>query len=179
LQLSDFIILLCPQQAASGVLSAASWTPPSVLVAQRLHIYCLQLSSHAHPPSIYGVFKCEHTMRSSFNHSFIYSVQVPDFTIHLTGAVEADAFISATADSLPPDAIRSTDDRRAPIGKVVLFTTRSSVPGMYKALAAQHFGRSRLLFGWTTTADEDGPAVALMQKMNVSRIAVGAVETMV
>jgi hypothetical protein len=96
------------------------------------------------------------------------ALQIPDSTIRLSDAEEADAFISATADSLPPDAIRSTDDRRAPIGKVFLFTAKSSVPGMYKALAAQHFGKSRLLFGWTTTADEQGPALALMQKMNVS-----------
>jgi hypothetical protein len=95
------------------------------------------------------------------------ALQIPDSTIRLSEAEEADAFISATADSLPPDAIRSTDDRRAPIGKVFLFTAKSSVPGMYKALAAQHFGKSRLLFGWTTTADEQGPALALMQKMNV------------
>lgn len=82
--------------------------------------------------------------------------------------MEADAFVKATADSLPPDAIRSAEDRRAPIGKVFLFTTKSSVPGMYKALAAQQFGKSRMLFGWATTAHEKGPALPLMQKMNVS-----------
>ncbi|WIA14176.1 hypothetical protein OEZ85_002717 [Tetradesmus obliquus] len=95
--------------------------------------------------------------------------QIPDFTIQLSNEVEADAFVKATADSLPPDAIRSAEDRRAPIGKVFLFTTKSSVPGMYKALAAQHFGKSRMLFGWATTAHEKGPALPLMQKMNVRK----------
>jgi hypothetical protein len=98
----------------------------------------------------------------------IVVLQIPDFTIQLSNEVEADAFVKATADSLPPDAIRSAEDRRAPIGKVFLFTTKTSVPGMYKALAAQHFGKSRLLFGWATTAESNGPALPLMQKMNVS-----------
>lgn len=50
---------------------------------------------------------------------------------------------------------------------MLLFTSKDEVPGIYKALAAQFTGKSRLLFAWTKV-DSDGPAMPLMQKMNVS-----------
>lgn len=94
--------------------------------------------------------------------------QVPDFTSLISDEVEAQRFLDATAADLPkPPKASSAQERRAPIGKVVLFTNKAEVPGIYKALAMHFTGKSRMLFAWST-ATMDGPAYALMQKMNVS-----------
>lgn len=94
-------------------------------------------------------------------------VQVPDFTAHLTDELEAEAFVAATGISLPDAAIRSSADRKGPVAKVFLFSTKRRVPGIYKALAMHFYGKSRLLFGWTTP-DDSGPGFPLMQKFSVS-----------
>lgn len=96
---------------------------------------------------------------------------MPDFTSLLSDEGEAQAFVAATASSLPRRRRGSgghdADEDGAPVGKVFLFSTKHDVPGIYKALAAQFHGRSRLLFAWTSP-DTAGPGVSLMQKMNVS-----------
>jgi len=95
--------------------------------------------------------------------------QVPDFTSALTSEVEAQRFVDATATDLPKVPKGSTaEERRAPIGKVVLFTNKGEVPGVYKALAMHFAGRSRLLFAWARATTDAGPGSSLMQKMNVS-----------
>lgn len=52
-------------------------------------------------------------------------------------------------------------------GKVLLFSTKSEAPAIYKALAMQFAGKSRLLFAWSQASSE-GPSHMLMQRMNVS-----------
>ena len=94
--------------------------------------------------------------------------QVPDFTSTISNEVEAQSFLDASFSDLPKaPKVSSPKEREAPIGKVLLFTSKDEVPGIYKALAAQFTGKSRLLFAWTKV-DTDGPAMPLMQKMNVS-----------
>lgn len=96
-------------------------------------------------------------------------MQVPDFTSQLTNEVEGQQFLAATGAALPDAAIRTAADRKGPVGKVFLFTTKHEVPGIYKALAMQFHGKARLLFCWTTP-DNKGPGYPLMQKMNVSEL---------
>lgn len=91
---------------------------------------------------------------------------MPDFTSLLSSPEEADRFVAATGNDLPDAAIHSAEDRKSPVGKIFLFSTKKEVPGIYKALAMQFHGKSRLLFGWTAQ-DDDGPGYAMMQKMNV------------
>ena len=93
--------------------------------------------------------------------------QVPDFTLELTDEADGQSFIAATGAQLPPGAIKTAADKKGPVGKVFLFSTKYEVPGIYKALAMHFHGKSRLLFGWTTP-DAKGPGYPLMQKMNVS-----------
>lgn len=97
-------------------------------------------------------------------------MQVPDYTIPITGEMEAQFFLDATAETLPkPPKAKTFEERHAPIGKVLLFTNRPEVPSIYKALALQFVGKSRLLFAWVKVETDAGPGVALMQKMNVSK----------
>lgn len=95
--------------------------------------------------------------------------QVPDYTVPLSSEVEAQAFLEASVADLPkaPKA-RTYEERHAPIGKVLLFTNKGSVPGVYRALALQFVGTSRLLFAWVQVSETEGPGIPLMQKMNVS-----------
>lgn len=92
---------------------------------------------------------------------------MPDFTAHLTNEIEGQLFLAATAADLPDAAITHAAARKGPVGKVFLFTMKHEVPGIYKALALQFHGKSRLLFCWTAP-DNKGPGYPLMQKMNVS-----------
>jgi hypothetical protein len=102
--------------------------------------------------------------------------QVPDFTSSIGSEGEAQAFLDASASDLPkqPPAA-SAEERETPIGKVMLFTSKSEAPGIYKALAMQFAGKARLLFAWATVDPSEGPSYPLMQKMNVSDVDVCAV----
>lgn len=93
-------------------------------------------------------------------------------TIHLEDEIDGQRFTSATGADLPEAAIKTAADRKGPIGKVILFSTKNEVPALYKALAMNFHGKSRLLFGWTRP-DSEGPGWSLMQKMNVSETALG------
>jgi hypothetical protein len=94
---------------------------------------------------------------------------VPDFTSSISSEGEAQAFLDASPSDLPlPPPAASPAERNAPIGKVLLFTTKPEVPGIYKALAAQFAGKARLLFAWVSADASEGPSYPLMQKMNVS-----------
>jgi hypothetical protein len=100
-------------------------------------------------------------------------LQVPDFTIPLSNEFEAQSFMDATSEDLPKapkamGALRNLQERNAPIGKVFLFTNQDHAPHIYKALAMQFVGVSRLLFAWIKVSTTEGPAYPLMQKMNVS-----------
>lgn len=93
--------------------------------------------------------------------------QVPDLTSPLSSELEAQAFLDASPADLPVPPKGSRAERDAPVGKVVLFTTKAEVPGIFKALAAHFAGKSRLVFAWSRNT-VDGPGLKLMQKMNVS-----------
>lgn len=92
---------------------------------------------------------------------------MPDLTRELSNEGEVQAFLDATADDLPlaPPA-GSLHERGAPVGKVLLFTSKAEVPGIFRALATSFSGHARLLFAWARTTQE-GPGLRLMQKMNV------------
>lgn len=95
-------------------------------------------------------------------------LQVPDFTIPLSNEYEAQYFMDATAADLPKTPKSPLQERNAPIGKVFLFTNQDHAPHIYKALAMQFVGTSRLLFAWTKVSTTEGPSYPLMQRMNVS-----------
>jgi hypothetical protein len=96
-------------------------------------------------------------------------LKVPDFTIPLSNEYEAQSFMDATAEDLPkPAKARTLQERNPPIGKVFLFTNQDHAPPIYKALAMQFVGNSRLLFAWIKVSTNEGPAYPLMQRMNVS-----------
>lgn len=65
---------------------------------------------------------------------------LPDYTEKLKKPREADSFLSVNGDDID-------------INKVVLFSNKSKVPPMYRALSAAY--RDRLLFGFVTSEDTE------------------------